>query len=351
MNITSGVATVCNTPSGVAGNTALQCQQGTGWASWPAGVNPVPAGTVIQGVVNYASSNTHMYIMDPFYPFASVWVYGASCVGFVDGVANGMLVQLTLPVTGNMLISGPTYDNPSGAGMIGLGGANDQSSYSGMPDNQWVLSLNMKLGVCSTSTPPVCYAAGNASNPALCPGMTLLSHALSTPYSPTGGLYQCGPQMVTTQTLVSTTLPVNTNTPPPSPRLSFALPPSIALPPRCITVEQYLCQYTNDAQTVNNNTAPNGLTPGGSICGVWFFGTGTGNAYIQDPFYPYASIWLTTGSQTYNQDILSNKISPTGLPAVSTNSDGSSDKVTIGTDPGYTTGDYVMYTYTVRLSR
>ena len=50
--------------------------------------------------------------MDPFYPFASMWVFGASCVGFIDGVSVGQLVQLTLPVSANLIISGPTYDSP-----------------------------------------------------------------------------------------------------------------------------------------------------------------------------------------------------------------------------------------------
>lgn len=60
-------------------------------------------------------------------------------------------------------------------------------------------------------------------------------------------------------------------------------------------------------------------------------GTGTGNAYLQDPFFPFASVWVAGATQSV----------PAGK-----NSDGTADKITIGVDPGYAPGMYLMYTMT-----
>ena len=337
----------CSQTALQAANPTVACTQVSGsGALYPQGVNPVPAGVTFQGVVFYASSNTHMYLQDPFFPFASIWVYGSSCVGFVDGVAVGMMVQITLPVTANFVISGPTYDSPGK--MAGLGGGFDQAAYGVSQDNMWVLSLNMApyntsggAGLTTANAPYTVgvqnYIAGNASNPAICPGMTLVTAAEAWPYEPLGGNYQCTPMSATsfpngvdfTQPLVpsSTTFAAY---PPPPPALDFTIPAPVTLPPGCLTVYQYLCQYTV-GNAFNNVTAPGGLTPSVKIAGVFYFGTGTGNAYIQDPFFPYASIWIAGANQSVK---------------ASTNSDGSTDAITIGVDPGYAPGMYLMYTAT-----
>lgn len=83
-------------------------------------------------------------VMDPYYPFASVWVYGSNCIGFNDGIAVGQLLVITIPddTPANMVISGPTYDGPRAAtptalggsavgAMAGLGGGFDQGAYTG----------------------------------------------------------------------------------------------------------------------------------------------------------------------------------------------------------------------------
>ena len=69
--------------------------------------------------------------MDPYYPYASVWIYASSCIGFNDGIAVGQLLVITIADNNpaNMVISGPTYDGPNG--MSGLGGGFDQGAYTG----------------------------------------------------------------------------------------------------------------------------------------------------------------------------------------------------------------------------
>ena len=335
-NITSGAATVCSTSSGVTGNALLACQQGAGWAYWPAGVNPVPAGTVLQGVVVYSIARNLVVLMDTHFPFATVVVNGAGCVGWMNGVADGMLMQLTLPTSGNLIISGPTSSD-----YFGWGGANELLGWSGVSDNQWILTMNLRSGVCSTASPPVCWSALGGG----CPGLSLLSGAYANPYSPTGGLSQCGPPQNTSNTLVSTTFPTSPSTAPPPPRTSFALPASIAVPSSCMTVEEYLCQFTSDAYTINNVAAPNGLTPAGSLCGVLMFISNIATAFLQDPFSPFATIKLVTGNQMNNTDAAQGFVSSTGRPPLSVNADGSYDYVNIGADAGYAVGDYVMVSF------
>ena len=358
----------CSQTSYQATNSAIACSASGSNAFYPQGINPVPAGVSFQGVVFYASSNTHMYLMDPFYPYASIWVYGASCVGFVDGVAVGMMVQITLPVTANFIISGPTYDAP--AGMLGLGGGFDQAAYGGAADNEWVLALNMAPYNASASGAAMGvqnYAAGTVTAPALCPGMTLLSSAEAWPYEPVGGAYTCTASAAASFTngvdLTQPLVPASTTflaAPPPPPMEDFALPAAITLPQGCLSVYQFLCSYTS-GNVGNNVTAPYSGTgsnagwtaPSGSLCGVWYFGTGTGNACasppralhllcgadasapthhadIQDPFFPYASVWIAGA---------------TSAVAVSTNADGSKDSLNIGADPGFAPGQYLKYAY------
>ena len=344
----------CSQTTVQAANSAVACTAVGSNAFYPQGINPVPAGVTFQGVVFYASSNTHMYLQDPFYPYASIWVYGSSCVGFIDGVAVGMMVQITLPVTANFIISGPTYDSPSG--MAGLGGGFDQAAYGVSQDNMWVLALNM-APYNSSATPGTVatapyawgvqsWAAGTAAAPAICPGMTLVTAAEAWPYEPLGGTYQCTAMNPTTfpngVDLTQPLVPSGTTFaayPPPPPALDFNIPTPVTLPTGCLTIYQYLCQYTV-GNVGNNVTATYGAAAGGAgipgwttpsvkLCGVFYFGTGTGNAYLQDPFFPYASVWVAGASQSV----------PAGI-----NSDGSSDKITIGVDPGYAPGMYLMYT-------
>ena len=286
----------CSQTTAQAANSAVACQAQGSSAFYPQGINPVPAGVTFQGVVFYASSNTHMYLLDPYYPYASIWVYGASCVGFIDGVAVGMMVQITLQVTANFIISGPTFDSPKG--MLGLGGGFDQAAYGIAQDNMWVLSLNMapynstSPGTAAANPYAVgvqSWVAGTAVAPAICPGMTLVTAAEAWPYEPLGGNFQCTPMNPTTypngvdpsQPLV----PAGTTFaayPPPPPALDFNIPAPVTLPNGCLTIYQYLCQYTN-GNVGNNITANYSATAGGSgtpgwvtpslkLCGVFYFG-------------------------------------------------------------------------------
>ena len=56
-----------------------------------------------------------------------------------------------------------------------------------------------------------------------------------------------------------------------------------------MTVEQFLCAYTSGTGVNPANVSTTTFTSnsGGAVCGVFYFGTGTGNAYIQDPFAPF----------------------------------------------------------------
>ena len=78
--------------------------------TYPKGVNPIPVGTTFYGVVFYASSKHHTYVMDPFYPFASIWVVGQNCFGVNSGAAVGQLIKFNINVTANLVASGLTFD-------------------------------------------------------------------------------------------------------------------------------------------------------------------------------------------------------------------------------------------------
>ena len=88
----------------------------------------------------FTSGNSNVFLMDPFYPFASTWVYGDSCIGTSAGVAPGQLLSVTTAATANFITSGVTYAAGAG-GMPGLGGAFDQTAYVSAVDNVWALML------------------------------------------------------------------------------------------------------------------------------------------------------------------------------------------------------------------
>ena len=67
-----GSAATCTAASCTIGSTTVCSYNATsGVTTYPKGVNYVPAAVTFTGVVFYTSSNTHTYLMDPFYPFAS----------------------------------------------------------------------------------------------------------------------------------------------------------------------------------------------------------------------------------------------------------------------------------------
>ena len=82
-------------------NATYLCNSTAPTPYYPKGINPVPPGIVITGVVFYTSSKTHTYIMDPFFPFASIWLQGASSIGVGQGVAVGQLLNITLATQAN----------------------------------------------------------------------------------------------------------------------------------------------------------------------------------------------------------------------------------------------------------
>jgi len=349
-------SSTCFNTAGVPGN----CVQTGNTANYTQGINPVPVGTVFQGVVFYASSKHHTYLMDPFYPYASIWVVGQNCFGVNSGLAVGQLVTINITTTANFAASGPTFDPgffgfdasggcpagycnstytamPQNAGsMPGFGGAADQASYNGVKDNMWVLNLNM-YG--DNPNRPSTYAKNSP-----CPGVTITSAAETWPYAVAGGINYYAVPSNKSQLLVPTTQSAGfTAAPPPPPLLDAPLPTPVSFASGCMTVEQFLCQYTVGTAvnpvTVN---ATSGLTlAGGCVAGVMYFMTTTGNAYIQDPFAPYASIWINdngwgAGSDQFHGMSITNSV----------NADGTTDHYYLGLDAGWGVGQYLQYTYT-----
>ena len=84
------------------------CVQSGGSANYTQGINPVPVGTVFHGVVFYSSSKHHTFIMDPFFPYASMWVVGQNCFGVNSGLAVGQLLYV-LPACPTLSTSAPAF--------------------------------------------------------------------------------------------------------------------------------------------------------------------------------------------------------------------------------------------------
>ena len=161
----------------------------------------------------------------------------------------------------------------SGGTGPGFGGVADQCAYCGAPDSMWVLELNMATGV---SFNGYSYVSGN-----LAPGVTIASPAGTWPYDPAGGaVFYATPSNKSALLVTTQASPV---TAPPPPMLDAPLPAAITLPTGCLTVEQFLCKYTVGNLPNPNTTTASVVgsvtytsTGADSICGVFFFGTGTG---------------------------------------------------------------------------
>ena len=284
-----------------------------------AGVNVVPIGTKFQGVVSYTSTKTHTIIQDPFYPFTAIWVYCSACIGTTNGINLGQLLQFNLLKNASFTISGNStwLNNVIGKG---VGGAFDQTGYTITQDNIWVLLTNQSLSTalatvsnsgtcvpatngtgCGFAAPNNVGAYGEQKPSALTqsmPGMTINQSALSYAFLPSGYNWKCssssGFSGLSQSESPTTTLQgrVNTLLSPPPPALKTAAP-AITLPGGCLTVAQFLCQYTQGGSILTPYTGALNL------CGVTFFATSTGNQYIQDPFPPYSSMWMISDNGVF----------------------------------------------------
>jgi hypothetical protein len=290
-------------------------------AKAPSTVNVVPVGTKFQGVVSYTSTKTHTLIQDPFFPFTSIWVYCSACIGTTNGVNLGQLLQFNLLKNASFTISGNStwLNNVKGSG---VGGAFDQTGYTITQDNIWVLLTGQTLGAtlatvsnggscvpsanvtCGFAAPNNVGAFGEVKPSALSqtmPGMTVNQSALSYSFLPSGYNWKCsspsGFSGLSQTESPTTTLQgrVNTLLAPPPPALRTAAP-SLTLPGGCMTVAQFLCQYTQGGNILTPYTGP--LT----LCGVTFFATSTGNQYIQDPFPPYSSVWMIADNGVFSNN-------------------------------------------------
>lgn len=192
----------------------------------------------------------------------------------------------------------------------------------------WVLNLNMGGGV-----------AGYKKN-SFCPGISLVSASETFPYAPAGGItYYAAPSDTTKLLVPAGSVVVNSAIAPPPPTLDLPLPPPVTLPAGCMTVEQFLCTYTiGTAINPANVNATSGVSlAGGCVAGVMYFMTTTGNAYIQDPFAPFASIWINDNQWGAGTD------TKQGLSvAPSTLADGTPDYYLLGLDGGWGVGQYLV---------
>jgi len=292
-------------------------------------VNPVPIGTMFQGVVSYTSTKTHTILQDPFYPFSAIWVYCSACIGQANGVNYGQLVQIKLLKAASLTISGNSTFTNNYFGN-GVGGAYDQTGYTITQDNIWVLITGQALGKTQATVPNggTCVPAANGTGCGFAapnnvgafgeikptalaqtmPGLTINQSALSYAWLPSGYSWKCsspsGFSGLNATESPTTTLQgrVNTLLAPPPPALKTA-PPTFTLPSNCMTVAQFLCQYTQGSNILSTYfTAPV------TLCGVTFYATSTGNQYIQDPFPPYSSVWMIS-----DNGVMANNATPHSL--------------------------------------